>query len=239
MFLRWNGLDLHRHGTTTLRGDSLRAPTSSWCAGGRVLLNAACPYCAMPLADMGAEVVKREPRSRPGSAVRGGNRRRQSPAFHAGFSGKFRADAIALCVRLTSPPKTIFQCWFRPRGRHRSTALQADALAPLDLHAKLQAFQPVQAIDPLLADLQTAPTASVTSKAPSCAISRAYCWNWAPDSPSLPGRSRQRLSEASELRAEDEVIPEAGAVRQVQAPAGLNPPRLPVRAGRHGETFSQ
>src|SRR5437763_582615 len=33
------------------------------------------------------------------------------------------------------------------------------------------------------------PTASLTSRAPSCARSRACCWNWAPGSPSSPGRN--------------------------------------------------
>jgi hypothetical protein len=42
-------------------------------------------------------------------------------------------------------------------GLLRSKAKQSDAFAPLDLHAQLQAFEPVQAIYPLLAHLPAFP----------------------------------------------------------------------------------
>ena len=46
----------------------------------------------------------------------------------------------------------MLQCWLAPWARHLA-ALQRDALAPLDLHAQLQAFEAVQPVHALLADL--------------------------------------------------------------------------------------
>ena len=47
----------------------------------------------------------------------------------------------------------MLQCWLGPVAGSRPAPQQTDGLAALDLHAQLQAFEPVQVIDTLLADL--------------------------------------------------------------------------------------